>query len=327
MRVPNISEISAPPGEQTRRRRFALFFGAGVGLLIACILSVVMLNGGGSKGGLSAQLSGDAQTQPTDPSTRDEFTRLVRAGEQLAKAGDLNGAMNHYDRALAIGSPTRLAESALRTYRAGALWRLGRREDAMGEHDRAVALDPNPFAGWARGETLRKLGRLSEALEAYELTLRVAPESASAHTGRGETLARMGKPEQARAAFDRAVEIDADAYNLTSRGLFLAERGLLEEAIVDFSGVIARDASQIPARLNRANAYAQLGRLEKALEDYAAAARLRPDNASVYRGRGWVYERQGLIAQARADYERALQLTPGDPWLKDAVAGLGRTTR
>ena len=51
----------------------------------------------------AAQISSDA------PATA-EFTRLVRAGELLAKAGNYVGAIEHYNRALALGAPSPLAE-------------------------------------------------------------------------------------------------------------------------------------------------------------------------------------------------------------------------
>jgi hypothetical protein len=70
---------------------------------------------------------GAAQVAPEDAqSTATEFTRLVRAGEALAKAGNYVGAIEHYDRAFALGPPGPGAESSLLTYRAGAYSKLGR---------------------------------------------------------------------------------------------------------------------------------------------------------------------------------------------------------
>lgn len=251
-----------------------------------------------------------------------EFLRLLRAGEALAKSRDYKAAIESYNRALAVGAPTAFAESSVLTYRAGALSRLGRMEDALRDHDRAVALDQNAFTRWARAETLLKMQRYSEALEGFDAALRLAPDDASAHVGRGQALWRLGKLEQARAAYDQAVALKQDVHSLSSRGHLLAHQEDLAGAISDFSRALDLAPENIGVRINRANAYAQRGEFAKALEDYATALKINERDAAIYRGRGWVYERQGLLELARADYERGLELSPGDPWLRKALNSL-----
>jgi tetratricopeptide (TPR) repeat protein len=151
-------------------------------LLIALCTAVAL-------GGVEARAQGAPSTAPNaaaDASAAHaDYTRLVRAGEELAKSRQYDAAIENYDRALALGPPNRLAESVLLTYRAGALWHLGRKAQALGDQDRAVALNRNAFALWARGETLRKLGRFADALADYDATLRLVPDDAPSHIGRG----------------------------------------------------------------------------------------------------------------------------------------------
>ena len=266
----------------------------------------------------SPPLTGGVQELPENS----EFTRLLRAGEALAKSRDYRGAIEYYDRALAAGAPTAFAESSVLTYRAGALSRLDRMEDALRDHDRAIALNQNAFVRWARAETLLKMRRYAEALEGYDATLRLAPHDASAHVGRGQALWRLGKLEQARAAYDQAVAHKQDVHSLSSRGYFLAHQEDLAGAIADYSRALQLAPESVGPRINRANAYAQRGEFGKALEDYALALRTNENDAAIYRGRGWVYERQGVLELARADYERGLKLSPGDPWLRKALNDL-----
>ena len=139
----------------------------------------------------AAQISSDA------PATA-EFTRLVRAGELLAKAGNYVGAIEHYNRALALGAPSPLAESALLTYRAGAYSKQGKRDDAIRDHDTAIKVDPNAFALWARAETLRKFGRLSDALVDYDAAIRINPGDSDAYAGRADALSKLGRLTEAK---------------------------------------------------------------------------------------------------------------------------------
>jgi tetratricopeptide (TPR) repeat protein len=252
------------------------------------------------------------------------FTQLLREGEALAKAREYDRAIESYNRALALGAPTPLAESIALTYRAGALSRLGRIQEAISDHDRAVSLDSNAFTRWARAETLRKAQRLTEAFSDYEIVLRLAPDDAPSLVGRGRVLARLGQHDAAIAAFDRAVAIKPDAHSLSNRGFYLATRGDLDRATRDFSSAIQVDPTDLPARINRANAYAQRGDLDLALADYNEVLRMSGPNADAYGGRAWAYEKQNRIDLARADYERALQLSPNDKWLQNALKNLPR---
>jgi tetratricopeptide (TPR) repeat protein len=251
-----------------------------------------------------------------------EYTRLVRAGETLAKSGDHAGALEQYSRALALGPPNRHAESVLLTYRAGALSRLGRDSEALRDHDRAVSLDRSAFALWARGETLRKVGRFADALTEYDAVLKLAPDDAPAHVGRATALWRLGRADQAKGGYDRAVAIKPDVHSLTHRAFFLTAQRDLQGAIADFGKVIELDPTHVAARVNRAQAHAERGEFDRALADYEAALRLNANDATVYRGRGWVYERQGSIDRARADYRRGLELAPNDAWLRRAITNL-----
>jgi tetratricopeptide (TPR) repeat protein len=258
----------------------------------------------------------------TSPKATAPFTQLLREGEALAKAREYDRAIESYNRALALGAPTPLAESIALTYRAGALSRLGRIQEAISDHDRAVSLDSNAFTRWARAETLQKAQRLKEALSDYDTALRLAPDNAQSLVGRGRVLASLGQHDAAIAAFDRAVAIKPDAHSLSNRGFYLATRGELDSAIRDFSSAIQADPTDLPARINRANAYSKRGDLDRALAEYETVLRTSGPNALAYRGRGWAYERHGRIDLARADYERALQLSPSDTWLQNALKNL-----
>ena len=70
-----------------------------------------------------------------------EFDRLVKAGEASAKAGKHAEAIEQFSKALALRPPERI-EAAVLTFRAGALTRINRFEEAIRDLDRAVTLSP-----------------------------------------------------------------------------------------------------------------------------------------------------------------------------------------
>lgn len=202
------------------------------------------------------------------------------------------------------------------------MWHLGRSSEALADQNRAVEADANGFALWARGETLRKLTRYSDALRDYDAVAQIAPDYAPTHLGRGIVLWRLGRNEEARRAFDRAVILQPDSYTLTQRADFLIGQKELAEAISDFSEILKFDPSHLGARLNRANALAQLGEYDKSLDDYNVALNAHASDSRIYSGRGWVFQRQCLIGRARKEYRRALELSPTDPRLINVLKNL-----
>jgi tetratricopeptide (TPR) repeat protein len=282
-----------------------------IGLAVFCVVARAQ-----------SRVSRPVPAEAADAGEHQQYTGLVRSGEALGKSHDYAGALRQYDKALALGPPTPRALSVLLTYRAGALWHLGRSAEALADQNRAVEADPNAFALWARAETLRKLKRYADSLRDYDAALRIAPDDAPAHAGRGIDLWRLGKIQEAQRVFDRAVALKADRYTLMRRAEFLIGQRKLKDAISDYSKVIALDPSYFPARVNRGNALAELGDYDKALDDYNVALRMHKNDAVTYRGRGWVFERQGRMDRARADYRRALELAPNDRWLQNALKKL-----
>jgi Tfp pilus assembly protein PilF len=113
------------------------------------------------------------------------------------------------------------------------------------------------------------------------------------------------------------------------KGDCAAERARLD-------GALAKNASDVDARLMRAWMNGQEGRLADAVADYNGVIEARPDFAAALNNRAWVKVEQGDFAGARADPDRAVALAPDEPlhlahvsvkhWLGTrcfALAGLG----
>jgi MinD-like ATPase involved in chromosome partitioning or flagellar assembly/tetratricopeptide (TPR) repeat protein len=123
--------------------------------------------------------------------------------------------------------------------------------------------------------------------------------------------------QSAYADLSRAIELAPtveDSY--FSRGNKCIEHRMLEQAIQDFSQVIALQKAKhnpswlMPAHVQRGYAYLRLGKTEKALLDFSAAVDLDPTDVNVL-----VYRANALLLthryeQARVDIEKALELSP-----------------
>jgi tetratricopeptide (TPR) repeat protein len=105
------------------------------------------------------------------------------------------------------------------------------------------------------------------------------------------------------------------------RGIELADRGWLEEALKEFSRAIELDPSAAFPRINRASVYVEQGRLLEALEDLLAAVKLAPNDPAVRYHLGQFFSRNGSNL-ALAELQRVLEL---DPEHIDALIQLGLT--
>jgi tetratricopeptide (TPR) repeat protein len=91
---------------------------------------------------------------------------LKEAGNEAIKAGDYEGAVAAYTRALELDP----SSAVLYHNRAVARLRQQRWEDALGDADAALALKPDyTKAVNTRGAALQRLGRLDEAAAAFRM--------------------------------------------------------------------------------------------------------------------------------------------------------------
>lgn len=111
----------------------------------------------------------------------------------------------------------------------------------------------------------------------------------------------------------------ADGFN--QRGIELADRGWLEEAVKEFNRAIELDHRSPFPRINRASVYLEQGRLEDALSDLLEAVRLAPDEPATHYHLGVFLSRYGSNL-AVSELHASLSL---DPEQVDALLQLGAT--
>src|SRR6516162_785155 len=95
--------------------------------------------------------------------------------------------------------------------RGNVLRELKRLEEALASYDKAIALKPDYTEAFNnRGLALQELNLLDDALASYDRALALKPDYADAFTNRGIALQELKRVEEALASFDRALAAKAD---------------------------------------------------------------------------------------------------------------------
>lgn len=126
---------------------------------------------------------------------QDDAEAQFEAGMQAEADGDLEFAIQAYERALALGGP--VAEV---TFNLGNThYALERLEQAAGYFELATRADSSYVEAWNNlGNVLAELERGEEAVSSYRRALSLAPDYADAHYNLAETLAGMGALHEAQ---------------------------------------------------------------------------------------------------------------------------------
>src|SRR3977135_1601533 len=118
---------------------------------------------------------------------------------------------------------------------------------------------------------------------------------------------------------DRDRTVRSDEHN--SRGIELADRGWLDEAIKEFKKAIELDPESAHAHDNLATVYSEKKLYREALKEYLTALELEPDSATAHYNLACFLATHGSD-MAVAEYKDAIELDPEYP---DAHLNLGLT--
>jgi len=150
-------------------------------------------------------------------------------------------------------------------------WKNSRK---LNEHALRIT-DDNYRAHNGMGIVLLDDGKVQEALEHFNKSLRRAPHFAHAYNNRGIVHTKLGRYQEALKDFDEAIRLKKNydsAYN--NKGIVYFELGLYQQAIYLFNEAIRLKPDYVEAFFNRAKAYYKLGNHQSALDDYHQAIRL-----------------------------------------------------
>ena len=193
--------------------------------------------------------------------------------------------------------------------------RQGRPEDAESYRRQARELfGGNPEALHNVAESLRKEGRLDEAITTYLEVIEIDPESAPGHAGLGIAYYQAENYQVAIDTMTRALELDAELTVAPTLQLFIGHSmgalGRGEEADAQYKLALELDPRNADALDHLAMSRFAQQRFEEALELYRTLADVQPDNASTHSNLGAVLHHLGRNEEAMESIERALAIDP-----------------
>ena len=212
------------------------------------------------------------------------------------------------ERALALATAGRLDE-ALALCRAGddptdvrlrrlagqILQALGRVAEAVSAYEEVVAADPDDWEIWNNlGNARRALGDFAGAVAALGRAASIRPEMLPVRANLAAALALAGELEQALAAYRQALDLGPEIALEAVR--LLRALGRADEA----AGLLDRLPGDMPGLLERARILTGLRRLDEAEQAYRAVLRGRPASSEPWLELGILLERAGRIAEVPA---------------------------
>jgi tetratricopeptide (TPR) repeat protein len=236
---------------------------------------------------------------------------LNNRGQARQRAGDVDGALADFDRALACAAD-RFAASVL--HNRGALrQRLGDLPGALADFNRALEIDPGHVATYInRGSARKEANDLAGALADLDFALeRVAPEqSAAVYHQRGGVKVLLNDFAGALADYNEALRLvpDNPVFHLSRGNARYHRRD--PHALADYRTAWRLDAAATAREVARLVADDARRDAEGVLENCRKHLRISPHNAFALARRGLTQLVLGRTALAEGDLEQARALEP-----------------
>jgi tetratricopeptide (TPR) repeat protein len=155
---------------------------------------------------------------------------------------------------------------------------------------RAIRLEPKPQYLAALGNALYGLGRLDDALKAFDVADRLQPNSAPTLQMRAVILFGQGRFEDALAAIARAHALDPkNAEICNNAGVFLRRLSRESEALPWFDRALAIRPDFLEVMDNKAFALCHLRRFDEAFAAYDQMMVIDPDHAGAKYNAGMLH--------------------------------------
>jgi protein O-mannosyl-transferase len=218
----------------------------------------------------------------------DRYTYIPLIGVFIALAWGVFGIATHLKWPAAATRGCAVAVIIVYALIAKAQVRHWENSETLFAHAVAVTKD-NYVAHYNLGQTLSVSGRIHEAVEHYETTLRLKPDHAGAHNNLG---------------FTRALE------------------GRVEEATNYYAAALRIEPKNPDVHFNMAMAQLRLGNRVAAIEHFQNTLKGQPDHPMAHRYFADALMADGRASEAIAHYRAALQQNPNEPETLNNLAWL-----
>ena len=196
--------------------------------------------------------------------------------------------------------------------RALSLGRLGRIDEAVAAFETAAARHSMRHAVLGNlGNFLKKSGLLNEACAAYARAIEANSNFADGYLGLANTLRLLDEPARAEQALrDGLAAQPKDARLLNNLGVLLESLSRSEEAIGYFDKALEQRPDMVSALVNRGAALRNVSQFDAALKDLTKAAALAPNLCEAHYQLANVLRQSGDRSGAEAAYLKAIECDP-----------------
>lgn len=239
---------------------------------------------------------------PGDPTYALNLVSVYKRTQQIEEADQvLEKAINAYQ-----GDPIRLGDLL---FQRGELCRTTNQFEKAIPFYREALKNNDEHAGAynCRGICYDAIGDYKQAIRDYTQAFRYDPDSSVVLVNRGDSYRKLGEYENAHQDYTQAMEMNPDdalAYN--QRGLLYYNLNDYPTAISDFEAALERNEDYRSARANLADALRYSDRLDEAVENYSRILAIEPLNVTMLYGRAECYRRLGRMNEAEAGYRTVL---------------------
>jgi predicted O-linked N-acetylglucosamine transferase (SPINDLY family) len=189
---------------------------------------------------------------------------------------------------------------------------LGKLADAVAAYQASLVLNPLAYeAFYNMGNALRDLGKPADAVAAYQRGLSLQPRQPAALANMGSVLRTMGRLPESIAAYREALALrPGDFAALLNLGNALVESGRMEEAIVAYQQAQKQNPQDARVLERLGLALRDNGRFDEALDCFSRLVSVRPDSAEAWFTLGNILFFQGKVDEAIAAYDKSVALQP-----------------
>ena len=161
------------------------------------------------------------------------------------------------------------------------------------------------------GAALIRRGRLAEAVEQFELALKIRPDSVDAHYNLGYAFAQQGDLTKAIDYFGKTLRLDPDNVRaLNNMGVALVLQNRHAEATHYFESALKLSPRDADVHNNLGFALKNNGEPDAAVRHFSKALALDSGHAGAHNNLGLILKDNGQIEAARHHFKRALEINP-----------------
>ncbi|XP_016101147.1 RNA polymerase II-associated protein 3 isoform X3 [Sinocyclocheilus grahami] len=251
---------------------------------------------------------------------RDLALTEKQKGNECFRDGRYDSAIECYTR----GMDSDPYSPVLPTNRAACFFRLNKFAVAESDCNLAIALDGKYVKAYIRrAEARTALNKHQDALEDYEMVLKLDPGSSEAQSELQklqQVLGSSGRTEEKSESDaeplqqlqEQEQQRKQEAVVQKDRGNAYFKEGKYEAAVECYSRGMEADGTNALLPANRAMAYLKLHRFSDAEQDCSTALALDASYAKAFARRATARAARGRTREAKEDFEQVLKLEPGN---------------